>query len=147
MILDVKEISKGNISSCISLFIEVFNSEPWNDQWTLDKAKKLFLDFFDTPGFIGYLGFVEEDICSVCIGHIKTWWDSMEYCIEEFYVDPKMQGKGIGTSFLKDIEKRLLQKDIHKITLMTARNTMAERFYIKQGFNRLDVMTYMKKDI
>ncbi|MBN1649137.1 MAG: hypothetical protein JW874_13960 [Spirochaetales bacterium] len=60
MEINLKKISPEDIDGCVELFINVFNSAPWNDQWTKDKAKVLFEDFINTPGFIGYYGSHEK---------------------------------------------------------------------------------------
>ena len=115
MELIVKKLSSEDIEDCISLFINVFNSDPWNDRWTLTKARELFNDFLNTPGFIGFIGRLNSETISVCIGHIKKWWNSSEYYIEEYFVSPELQHKGMGTLFLQKIEVILLQNEIRKI--------------------------------
>jgi len=147
MELFVKELSSENMGDCINLFINVFNSAPWNDEWTYTKAKELFDDFSKTPGFIGFIGAINEKTIAVCLGHIKKWWNSSEYYIEEYFISPDLQHKGLGTAFLHNIETILLKREIKKITLLTAHNTPSENFYQKNGFNNLDFMTFMKKDI
>ena len=58
----VKELSSEDMEDCISLFIKVFNSDPWNDEWTYIKAKKLFEDFINTPGFTGFTGILKKQL-------------------------------------------------------------------------------------
>ncbi len=143
----IREITFDDIDDCTELFINVFNSEPWNDEWTLAKAIDLFKDFFNTPGFIGFKGIQNNKTIAVCIGHVKKWRKSSEYYIEEYFISPELQHKGFGTDFLKKIEEQLVLGAIRKITLLTARNTPAEKFYKKNNFINLDFMTLMKKDL
>ena len=147
MEIKIEKLTNENINLCILLFIDVFNKSPWNDKWTEDKAKSLFNDFIRTPGFIGFVGFQNNQLISVCIGHIKTWWNSSEYYIEEYFISSEKQNMGIGTLFLQEIEKQVMKKGIKKINLLTARNTPAEGFYLKNGFTNLDYMTFMKKNL
>ena len=54
------------------------------------------------------LGYCDGDhIVALAMGHIKHWFAGTEYNIDEFCVDRKMQGKGIGSMFLGEIERFL----------------------------------------
>lgn len=41
------------------------------------------------------------------IDHIKNWYFSTEYYIDELCIQTDKQGNGVGTYFLKEIEKAI----------------------------------------
>ncbi|MBN1649138.1 MAG: GNAT family N-acetyltransferase [Spirochaetales bacterium] len=83
----------------------------------------------------------------MCIGHARKWWNSSEYYIEEYFISPELQHQGFGTVFLQKIEEDLVQKSIKKITLLTARDTPAEKFYNKNGFVKSEYMIFLRKEL
>ncbi|GEN45237.1 hypothetical protein AHA02nite_10130 [Alkalibacillus haloalkaliphilus] len=34
--------SRNDLMKCTETFIEVFNDDPWNDEWTFTKAKNIY---------------------------------------------------------------------------------------------------------
>lgn len=57
--------------------------------------------------------------------------------IFEFCIDTEKQGKGLGTEFLNEIQKFLLENNIKQIFLQTERTVSAYKFYLKNGFIEL----------
>ncbi len=53
----------------------------------------------------------------------------MEYYIDQFCVKTDLQGKGIGSYFLKLIEKEIRGDKMNAIILNTERGFPAEKFY------------------
>lgn len=42
--LHYEEITLEYLDELAELYVETFNSEPWNDEWTVDTAKKRLLE-------------------------------------------------------------------------------------------------------
>lgn len=55
------------------------------------------------------------------------------------------QGRGIGTVILEELEDHLIQMDVSKVYLLTARDSSAEAFYNKRGFYASPKMIMMGK--
>jgi aminoglycoside 6'-N-acetyltransferase I len=51
-------ITNDKMEQCIELYINVFNSEPWNETWTYQTAKERLTDLLHTPKFLGFLIFI-----------------------------------------------------------------------------------------
>lgn len=58
-----------------------------------------------------------------------------------------MQGKGLGTEFLRLLEESLREKEIKTIFLMTGKTMPAFAFYRKNGFEEIINHVSLKKDI
>ncbi len=138
---------KEDISLCSSLFIEVFNREPWNDRWTGQLATEYFEDVFHTPGFEGFLmeavsdldlepdnQSVKSAIVGFVIGTRKKWWSGDIYYLYEMCVDESYQGEGIGSKLMEDAKTALVSKGFSSIVLLTERTFPAAHFYKKHGF-------------
>ena len=49
----IESFSEEHVNECASLLVATFNAEPWNDDWTLDTAKKEIRWTMGVPGFVG----------------------------------------------------------------------------------------------
>lgn len=132
---------------CVSLFIKVFNSPPWNDQWDFEKASHLINCFANYPGFKSYLLLVEEKLVAALFGHKKIWWNGDEFHIEEMYVDPERQNQKYGTCLLEHIKADLCKEGVSSITLLTDRRIPAKQFYESNGFSADGGLIFMKTRI
>ncbi|MBZ9622467.1 hypothetical protein G9F71_006335 [Clostridium sp. FP2] len=57
---NIISIENQHILKCSELYIKVFNSEPWNDKWTLETAHKRLNDIYISTNFEGVL-YVEDE--------------------------------------------------------------------------------------
>ena len=146
--MELKELKNQDRASITNLFRSVFTNEPWNDDWS-DHAQ---LDAY-IHDLIGQdnsltLGYCDGDhIVALAMGHIKHWFAGTEYNIDEFCVDRKMQGKGIGSMFLGEIECFLSGRGITRIFLQTDRDMPAYAFYKHRGFREMEEHVSLVKKI
>ena len=146
--MELSVLTMADRAHVTALFYDVFTNEPWNDDWS-DAAQ---LDAYITD-LIGQrnslaLGFFDGDrMVGLSMGIIKHWYTGTEYCIDEFCIDRRMQGRGIGTSFMVEIEQYLAKRGIHHIFLQTERNAPAYGFYLNRGFQELKDHVSFAKEI
>ena len=110
---------------------------------------KLFYlnDFFHNKKFVGYVAVENGDLIVGLFAHEKIWWNNSEVFIEEMFVNPEYQGKGIGTSLLLEVEKYIKEKGLAGITLSTNKYAPAPKFYEKNGFTVCGHVIFMAKEI
>ncbi len=73
--------------------------------------------------------------------------DGIDFVVKEFCVDKNIKGKGIGSILLDEFTSRLKDKEIRRIILNTCRGEATEGFYIRKGFNTIEDMICMSKEI
>lgn len=144
--MDIVKMSKEHVEECTDLFIDVFTKAPWNDSYS---SRKQVIDFFqnhiNNNYFVGYVLKAQTQIIAMSIGMKKPWINGMEYYIDQFCVKTDLQGKGIGSYFLKLIEKEIRGDKMNAIILNTERGFPAEKFYLKNGFKLVDELTTLVK--
>ncbi len=112
--------------------MSVFNSEPWNEQWSATSAYQRLASLFATPGFRG-VGCVEGDqLLGFAVGHAEQWFTGLHFMLNEMCVRTDLQGRGIGGQLLEALEDRL--RDVEQCYLSTRREGPAHRFYEKHGY-------------
>jgi GNAT superfamily N-acetyltransferase len=88
---------------------------------------------------------LDRKIVALSAGMKKPWVKGMEYYIDEFCVSHKMQGKGIGSRFMKAIEENIRRKGLGGIILNTEKGFPSQRFYEKNGFKVIKDMIILVK--
>lgn len=136
----LREVTKKDFKNIIDHYIDVFSSEPWNDELNHQEIVQYVSDIYEMNTFIGFVAIdeVTKSIIGVALGYIKPWYRGREYILDTFFITKKMQSKGYGSLFLSEVKKRLLSKNIEDILLDTDKGMPAETFYKKNGFTVSD---------
>ena len=128
------------------LFLSVFTIEPWNDDWSDANQLDAYIDdLIGQSNSLTYGLFEDNRMIALSMGRIKHWYSGTEYCIDELCVRTENQGKGVGTYFLKEIEKAMKEIGLVQIYLQTESSVPALGFYIKNGFIRLENQVSLAK--
>ncbi|WP_237086933.1 GNAT family N-acetyltransferase [Paenibacillus ihbetae] len=145
--MNYRQYDRNDILPCTKTFMQVFNEEPWNDGWTMERARKYLQDFTDTPEFVGVIAEDVSGAAGFIFGVRKRWWSADEFFIHEMCVRGTSQQSGIGTGMLQFLERELTASGVSNMTLLTNRNIPAESFYKRNGFNEIDRLVFMSKDL
>lgn len=139
-------LSLEHLEECTKLYTDVFNGEPWNDGWEEEDARKRLLEIFSNRKFVG-IGILDEEqnIIGFLIGHTEKWLSNHHFYLNEMCVESEMQGKGIGSRLIKELELLCDKHNISHIYLLTAREGQAEAFYKRNGFYVSPKMILMLK--
>ena len=144
---DFKRIGMNEIELIKELYISVFTIEPWNDDWSDRKQLDLYLsDLVGQSNSLTYGLFENEQLIGVSMGRIRHWYSGTEYYIDELCIKTDKQGGGIGTFFIKEIEKAIKGIGLVHIFLQTDNDVPAYAFYKKNGFYELkEHVSFVKK--
>ncbi|KAJ50225.1 GNAT superfamily N-acetyltransferase [Clostridium tetanomorphum] len=146
MELKVIKLSEEYLEECVDLFIDTFSRAPWNDEYdSRQQVKNFFINHMKNNYFLGYIGLIDKEVVALSVGMKKPWICGMEYYIDEFCIGDGFQGKGIGSLFLKDIEKLLYDEKVEGMILNTERDYPSCKFYEKNGFQVLGNLIVLGK--
>ena len=141
----IEFMKKENLNQYATLFRNVFNSTPWNDSWTIETASKRIEEMMNVSTFLGMAEYVDGRLAGVIFGRSEQYFDGVYFQIQEFFVDNKMQGQGIGTKLLNIFVNELEKNGISQIYLLTSKGEMTEYFYNKKGFITSNEMVLLYK--
>lgn len=123
------------VDKCAELYKEVFSDYPWYDSWdSINQVREYLIELIENPTFEGFLATEGKNIVAVCFGHKRSWWIGKEFFIDEFFVNGKKQGNGIGTELMDYIKASLIKEGYKRLILLTNKGIPAEDFYFKNGF-------------
>jgi aminoglycoside 6'-N-acetyltransferase I len=133
--LMLSKINSEMIDACVDLYIETFSKEPWYDEYeSRDQVVLFFNNHFNNNYFIGYVALLNNQIVALSIGMKKPWIEGFEYYIDEFCTSSELQGKGIGSWFIKAIEEDITKQGLNAMIINTEKGYPSHRFYEKNGF-------------
>jgi len=142
-----KELTNEHIKEIAEIYVDAFNSEPWNDEWTIDSAFKRISQMINCEGFDGLVAYEDEKLIGMILGNHEYYYNGMHFNIKEFCVDLKLKGKGIGSKLFEEFLKRLKSRGIDEVILLTSKTEGTEGFYNKHGFKSFEGMVMMGKKI
>lgn len=145
--MELTLFAESDLLKCTETFIEVFNGEPWNDNWNTEKAERYLHDFYRTPGFIGILAVEGDEVLGFLFGVRQGWWSGDEFFIQEMCVKGGRQKRGIGKALLERLEEELQAHAVTHLSLLTDRGIPAERFYRNNGFAEIERLVFLSKGI
>ena len=145
--MNIREMNSKDINDCADILCSVYNNELWMCRWDKETATKYLKDFFENKKFVGYVAEEEGRIIAGIFAHEKIWWNNSEVFIEEMFVDPARQGKGIGTALLNTVEEYVKKHGLAGMTLSTNKYAPAPKFYKKNGFENCEHVIFMAKEM
>ncbi|MCC5621812.1 GNAT family N-acetyltransferase [Nostoc sp. CHAB 5715] len=141
---EIQTFTTEYLDKCAHLYIEVFNGEPWNEEWTFETAKARLFEILNTPGFVGFV-FKQDELLGFVAGYCKQGQKSKSFYLEEICVRPNKQRQGIGTRLLNQLMDTLTAMEVTGVYLLTKKDGQAEAFYTKHGYQRSQHLIFMAK--
>lgn len=134
-----RQLDGSAVDMIKELFVSVFTKEPWNDDWSDENQLQSYIhDLTGQNNSLTFGLFHGNELVGISMGHIRHWYTGTEYFIDELCISTEMQGKGLGTFFMNEIEKLCGELELTHIFLLTENNVPAYAFYQKQGFGQLE---------
>ena len=129
-----EELNLGNILQIVPVYIEVFNSAPWNDGWSEQAAIERMTSFARYPEFFGLRLLIDKVLVGFALGWAERWVNAWQFHLYEMCILPTMQGKGYGRMLLSELEKQTKQRGQIAIFLQTGAQVPAHKFYEACGY-------------
>ncbi|MDF2821335.1 MAG: family N-acetyltransferase [Clostridiales bacterium] len=143
----IRKVELEDVKVCAEIFSEAYSGEPWNHRWPIDRAVEYLMEYFRYGKFIGYVVCDEDNkICAGLFAHERTWFNGSEIYIDEVFVKPGMQGKGLATKLINKAKGIVKENNMLGLTLMTHRGYPAEKVYQKNDFVADQHLMFMEFD-
>ncbi|MDB4925290.1 GNAT family N-acetyltransferase [Mucilaginibacter sp.] len=145
--MNIQALTKTHLEACAEIFIDTYNSPPWNYQWNLEGAIKYLSEYLSSADFAGFVLYDNEEIAGAILAHSKTWWTNKQLYIDELFIAPKAQKKGFGNNLINHAEKYALDNDLKTITLMTHKFMPSMKFYENNDFIHAQPFVLLFKNV
>lgn len=144
MLEEIQTFTTEYLDDCANLYVEVFNSEPWNEQWTIETARLRLFEILNTPGFIGFV-LRQDELLGFVAGYCEQMQKGKGFYLKEICTHHDKQRRGIGTKLLNELMNTLTGMEVTAIYLVTMKDGQAEAFYTKNGYQRSQKLIVMSK--
>ncbi|PCJ57519.1 MAG: hypothetical protein COA79_15925 [Planctomycetota bacterium] len=138
--MNIEEIVTENITEFAELFANTFSLPPWSEGWSIDSSSERLGCFRNTPNFIGLAAYEEKKLLGFIFGNYEPYLDYKLFNLKEMCVKLEYQRKSVGTKLLTKLHEILLLQNISRVNLLTRSDSMAENFYLKNGYYKSKVM-------
>lgn len=147
MRITLRAFTSVDFEEGIEVYCSAFSNEPWNEQFDdLEPIRKYFERYFQYSSSFGFCAKWGNQLIGVGMGHIHPTIQGLRYYLDDFFIHPQYQGKGVGSKLLKYIEGKCRENNIETIVLHTLRASISEDFYKKHGFkNRSKLISLAKR--
>ena len=148
--ISIRHMQASDINDCVEDFILSFNSPPWNENWSKERAAEYVNDVFNSPKFVGFIMNNNDENIAYALCFRRYWWnedDQYKLCMELFFTKPEYQEKGHGTTLFEHVEKYAKDNGLKSIMLYTKKDKPAFYFYEKNGFATISNLPNMFKNI
>lgn len=139
-------MSEKDLDIITSLYVRYYN-ENEDGIWTFEKANKRIRQVLLTPDSYCLIQEVNGLYTGFLMGYIKEYDDLKSYFLEEIVVFKDYQNKGLGTLFISELQKQLLNRDVSIIELMSVNDAKHLNFYEKFSFEKTNNLLVMSKFI
>jgi len=141
----IEALREEYLEECAHLFISTFNAEPWNENWTLQTAKKKLAWSIGVPGFVGFVS-LHDGVVGFAAGYCQQEDKGEVFYLSILCVGPDVQGTGVGSRLSGHLEEELAKDGVNKVYLITHKGTPAEAFYRKNGYRASDEDIVMTRE-
>ncbi|MCL2610710.1 MAG: GNAT family N-acetyltransferase [Defluviitaleaceae bacterium] len=143
MKLVYRKIGTDDFLECANSLVETFKEEPWNENWTEKMAFERIDEIMSARVSRGYVVCDGEKVVAMLLGRVMTYLEAKELFVDEFSVNPKYQGHGIGSKLLAFVRDELKKENIHCMVLNTEKGYPAVKFYEKNDFKQKESIIFM----
>lgn len=147
MELQIRKLEKSDVSSVIEIMQKAFLEDPWKEEWSLLACQNRVEEILSIPQSLSYILLKDGFVIGALLGRFATYMEHKDFIMEEFFIDPKEQKKGLGTLLLNHLVKEVKSQNVAKLSLVTLRGSKIQTYYERQGFFESTFMTLMEREI
>ena len=130
----IRPATDEDLNGIAALFVRVFRSPPYGEDWELPVARQYLGDIMRSPARLAYVATapgkaVAGFLLGTCHGIVRA-------CVHEIAVDEELRRRGIGSALLGRFVDEVEQRGVRTVELLARRDMPAYRFYRKRGFRK-----------
>lgn len=132
--MEIKQINQKDITTLAVAMASAYSEEPWNENWTLEKAERRIRAILGNFEAMGLAAFEDGKIIGAVLGYVDPYAEEDFFFVSELFVIPEKKKQGVGKQLLAELEKALNEIKMNVIQLISI--DYNEAFYKKCGLNR-----------
>ncbi len=141
--MKIRKAKKEDFKDIAKILIKESSKKPYDDKYDLKSALKEIRDLSKKDLYVyedekEIVGFIASSI---------TLEDKKKAYVDELWLKPKFQKRGIGKKLMNLVENKYKKKGVKKIRLATRRKAGAFKFYKKLKYKERKDFVFMEKKL
>ena len=132
--MNIRKIEEKDLDVLAELFVSVFNSEPWSENWNKEWAYERLSIIFKSYRFHGYVAEENNVPIGAIFSRIGSYKGKLELEVIENFVNSNDQRQGVGAALMGELELQAKREGVVCFVLQTDKTTYAKDFYLKHSF-------------
>ena len=141
--MKIRKATKKDVKNIADLFRREFRKPPYKEKWSEKDAVRKIRDYFKRSSI--FVLETEKEITGFIVASTFLWESGIRGFIDEIVVSSKFQREGYGKKLINYAEDYFKKKGIKRVSLMSAKNSMAFKVYKKLGFKEENFVSMYKK--
>lgn len=141
--MEYRTYNEKDIDGLASAMSMAYSEEPWNEQWTMERATRRVKAILGNYQSVGLAATDNGMIVGGLLGFVDPYAEEDFFYVSELFVVPEYKRSGVGKQLLQELETLLKEKGIHVVQLMSIEPN--EVFYGKCGLSKDDVSVLFKR--
>mgnify|MGYP001619701790 CR=1 FL=1 len=143
--MKIRKAKKGDFNKIVEIYVESFSGQPYNEIWTKEKAlNKIkilskYCDFFVLE--------INNKVGGFMILNPFKWYSGKTVEGEEFAIKKEFRGKGLGKTFLEEIEKIYKKRGFKSFIFISHKNPGPAKYYKKLGYKETKLNSLFEKKL
>ena len=142
--MEYKILKVRDIEKVIPLYIEYYNGKE-GGEWTKETVYKRMHQIVTMEDSYGLILTNNNSVIGFAMGYFSQYDDGKVYNLVEIVIFHEHQRKGIGTLFMKELEKRVKELGAFLIQLEAVNDEMHNKFYGNLGYGDCKNLTLKAK--
>lgn len=131
--MEYNVLKETDIDKVIPLYIQYYN-EYEDADWTSETVYKRLHQVITREDSYGLILSDENSIVGFAMGYFEQYDDGKAYDLVEIVISHSYQRKGIGTSFMNELEKRVKELGAFLVQLQSVNDEKHNTFYESLGY-------------
>lgn len=93
----IRKTKSSDLKILGKIYKRSYDATHSGEMWSYVQAVELINFYYHAKTFIGLTVLYDNKICGAFLSFIKPWWDGKHLAEGELFIDPRYQGKKIGT--------------------------------------------------
>ena len=144
--LFVRSLKDADLPQATGLFIDAYREGQWGEMWTAHRAKMRIDQIRGSPGSLALCCIEEGALIGVILGRREIRVEDDYFFVDELFVSPARQHRGIGSMLVQHLEHMLYMDSYKGVLLLTLREGSVAEFYSKVGYLIGPRMALFRKD-
>ena len=141
--MEYRTYNEKDIDGLASAMAMAYSEEPWNEQWTMERATRRVKAILGNYQSVGLAATDNGMIVGGLLGFVDPYAEEDFFYVSELFVVPEHKRSGVGKQLLQELETLLKEKGVYVVQLMSIEPN--EVFYGKCGLSKDDVSVLFKR--